>query len=228
MKPDLILIAAHQLKTPLSGLRWTFKMFLGGEVGKLTPEQKKLLEKGNEATEGMIILINDLLNMARLEKGKSIYNFQKHNFSLIAKNAAVSLLAAAKRKNIKIEMKFIPKEIWLVCDNATIKIAISNLVENAINYSSERKKVFISAAKKGNYVEFCVEDSGIGIPSYQRKNIFSKFFRGDNAARLQIGGSGLGLHITKKIIKDHGGKIRFESQENKGSKFFFSLPLAKN
>ncbi len=221
---ELILMAAHQLKTPLSGLKWVFKMFLEGDMGKLLPSQKNLLARGHEITESMIILVNDLLDIARLERGRPAHNFQKHNFSVLVKSVISSLAPDIKKKNIKIETKLLGKEIWLLCDSSTMKMAITNLVENAIKYSPERGKVIVSAAKKGNVLEFCVEDSGIGIPVSQQKKLFTKFLRGDNAVRMQIAGSGLGLYITKEIIKSHKGKIWFKSEEGKGSRFCFSMP----
>ncbi|PIQ69319.1 MAG: hypothetical protein COY22_02150 [Candidatus Tagabacteria bacterium CG_4_10_14_0_2_um_filter_40_13] len=224
-KSELILIAAHQLKTPLSGLKWVFKMFLEGDMGKLTPSQKNLLARGHEITESMIILVGDLLNIARLEKGRSARNFQKHNFTVLVKSVISSLASEIKAKNLKIETKMSSKEMWLFCDNSTIKMAITNLIENAIRYSSEGGKISISAAKKGNAIEFCAGDNGIGIPMSQQKKLFTKFLRGDNAVRMQIAGSGLGLYIAKEIVKNHKGKIWFKSEEGKGSRFYFSLPI---
>mgnify|MGYP001593673326 CR=1 FL=1 len=223
-KSELILIAAHQLKTPLSGLKWVFKMFLEGDMGKLASPQKNLLARGHEITESMIILVDDLLNIARLEKGRSAHNFQKHNFAVLAKSVISSLASDIKMKNLKVETKMPLKEMWLTCDSPTIKMAITNLIENAVRYSSEGGKVFVSAVKKGNAVEFCVRDNGIGIPNSQQKKLFTKFLRGDNAVRMQIAGSGLGLYIAKEIVKNHKGKIWFQSEEGKGSRFCFSIP----
>jgi len=223
-KSELILIAAHQLKTPLSGLKWVFKMFLEGDVGKLTTPQKNLLERGHEIIESMIILVDDLLNIARLEKGRSAHSFQRHNFAVLVKSVISSLASEIKIKGLKIETKMLLKETWLTCDSLTIKMAITNLIENAIRYSLKGGKISVSAAKKGNVIEFCVADNGIGIPVFQQKKLFTKFLRGDNAVRMQIAGSGLGLYITKEIVKSHKGKIWFQSEEGKGSRFFFSIP----
>lgn len=224
-KLEFVLVAAHQLKTSLSALKWVFKMFLDGDVGELTSEQKNLLTKGYEANESMITLVNDLLNAARLEKGKSIYNFQKHDFPALIKATTATFEEAAKRKNIDIKLDFPPEDILAVCDSETIKMAVSNFINNAINYSLEGGKITIRIEKREDSVELSIEDNGMGIPLSQQKKVFSKFFRGDNVVRRQIGGSGLGLNIAKRIIKDHGGKIWFKSQEDKGSTFYFSLPL---
>lgn len=226
-KLEIVLVTAHQLKTPLSALKWIFKMFLEGDAGSLTPEQLDLIKKGDEANEGMIVLVNDLLNAGRLEKKKPLYDFQRHNFPDLIKSVTSENSVAIKRKEINIEFKLLPKEIWLVCDASTVKMLLSNLIGNAIHYSSDGGKIAISVKEVGNFAEFSVADGGIGIPKCQQKEIFSKFFRGDNVLRLQKTGSGLGLYVAKKIVKDHGGKIWFESEENKGSKFYFTLPLKR-
>ena len=226
-KSEFVLVAAHQLKTPLSALKWVFKMLLEGEAGELTPEQINLLTKGHDANEGMIILVNDLLKVAQLEKGKDAYEFQKSDFIEIVKKAVSLFSEIARQKKIEIITELPQETLTILSDTSLLQMAVSNFIANAINYSFEGGKVTIKVLKKDNCLEFSVEDKGIGIPLSQQKKLFGKFFRGDNAVRLQIPGSGLGLYITKKIINGHGGKVWFESQENKGSKFYFNLPLEK-
>jgi len=226
-KSELILVAAHQLKTPLSALKWIFKMFLEGEAGKTTSEQTELLKKGDEATEGMITMINDILNAERMAKKKIVYDFKKNNFSEIAKEAISSFSGPAAKKNIGVELNFPTEDIYLVCDGPTIKIALENIIGNAVHYSPENGKITINVSKKNGSVEFSVKDNGIGIPLNQQKKIFCKFFRADNALKSQKTGSGLGLYMVKNIVKEHRGKIWFESEENKGSKFYISLGTSR-
>ncbi len=226
-KSELILVAAHQLKTPLSALKWIFKMFLEGETGQLTPEQMDLLKKGGEVTEGMIVMINDILNAERLAKKKIAYDFKKHNFSEIVKESVYSFSEATVKKNISIKLNLPTENIWLICDKATIKIALENLIGNAIHYSPEKSKILINVSKNDGSVRFSVKDEGMGIPSNQKKKIFQKFFRADNALRSQKTGSGLGLYAVKNIIKEHKGKIWFESEENKGSEFYILFNAAE-
>lgn len=225
-KSELILITTHQLKTPLSALKWIFKMFLDGDAGELTREQTELLKKGGEATEGMIVMVNDILNAERLAKKKVVYDFQRCNFSEIVEDAASSFYEAAAKKNIAIELNLPTEEIMLVCDKQTIKIAIESLIGNAIHYSPEKSKIAINVSQKNGLAEFSVKDDGMGIPLNQQRKIFRKFFRADNAVRSQKTGSGLGLYATKSILKAHKGKIWFESEENRGTKFYISLSTA--
>lgn len=226
-KSEFVLVAAHQLKTPLSALKWIFKILLEGEVGELTSEQQNLLMKGYEANENMITLVNDLLKVAQLEKGKKVYEFKKCDFKEVIKKSVSLFSEIAAKKKIEIEAILPKEETMILCDSSLLQMAISNFIANAINYSFEGGKVTVGVAKEEDRLKFCVEDRGIGIPLPQQKKIFSKFFRGDNVVRLQIAGSGLGLYITRRIIEDHGGKVWFESQENKGSRFYFNIPLTK-
>jgi signal transduction histidine kinase len=227
IKLEFVLIAAHQLKTPLSSLKWIFKMLLEGDLGRLTAEQKNLLAKGYEINEGMIILVNDLLNAARLEKGKNIYKFKRHNLSALIKSVVSSFSHAAEEKNITLKVDLPEDDLWMICDNSMVKMAVSNLIDNAIKYSFEGGKVAIGAAKKGKFIELFVSDSGVGIPSSQQRRVFKKFFRGGNITRFQVAGSGLGLHIAEKIMKAHGGRISFKSRENEGTVFLAIFPVKK-
>ncbi len=112
-------------------------------------------------------------------------------------------------------------------DPDKVKLVITNLIDNAVRYTSEKGKVVVSLEKNDNNIEVSVEDSGIGIPEDQKERIFTKFFRASNAVRTETEGSGLGLFICKNIIEAHDGEVWFESEEGKGSKFYFSLPIKK-
>lgn len=201
-------------------------MFLDGEAGQLTREQMELLKKGGEATEGMIVMVNDILNAERLAKNQIAYDFQKHDFIEIVKGAASFFDEATAKKNIAMELDFPAEKIIIVCDEPTMKIAIESLIGNAIHYSPEKSKIIISLCRKNGLAEFSIKDEGMGIPSGQQKKIFRKFFRADNAVRSQKTGSGLGLYAAKSIIKAHKGKIWFTSEENEGTKFYISLNAA--
>lgn len=225
-KSELILVAAHQLKTPLSALKWIFKMFLEGEAGRLAQAQVELLKKGSEVTERMIVMINDILNAERLAKKKIAYKFREYDFSEIVKEAVASFSEAAAKKNVGIELNLPTKNVWLICDKPTIKIVLENLIGNAIHYSLEKGKIVVNVLEKNGSIQCFVEDKGIGIPLSQKKKVFQKFFRADNALRSQRTGSGLGLYVAKNIVKEHKGKIWFESEENKGSKFYISFNTA--
>ena len=227
MKTEFVSISAHQLRTPLSAIKWTLKMFLDGDLGKITKEQREFLEKTYKSNERMINLINDLLNVTRIEEGRYLYRPVLADIVPICQSVIDSYKEEIEKKNLKFEFKK-PKELPKVrVDIEKISLAIQNLLENAILYNLPGGKVEISLKLKENKIEFSIRDTGIGIPKDQQKRVFTKFFRAPNAMRMETEGSGLGLFITKNIIEAHGGEIWFESEEGKGTTFYFTLPMAQ-
>ncbi|PIZ55762.1 hypothetical protein COY23_04255 [bacterium (Candidatus Torokbacteria) CG_4_10_14_0_2_um_filter_35_8] len=230
MKTEFVSISAHQLRTPLSAVKWTLKMILEGDLGKISKEQRTFLEKTYLSNERMINLINDLLNISRIEEGRFLYKIQKYDIVKLLERTIASLKEVALRK--KLDFKFFKPEKRIPdaeVDIEKISLVFQNMIENAIHYTSPGGKVYVNieyspAEKK---ILFFVKDSGIGISKNQRARVFSKFFRGSNAIKLETEGTGLGLFIAKNIIEAHGGKIWFKSQENKGTTFYFSLPIFK-
>ena len=227
MKTEFVSISAHQLRTPLSAIKWTLKMFLDGDLGELTKEQREFLEKTYQSNERMINLINDLLNVARIEEGRYLYRPVLADIVPICQSVIDSYKEEIEKKNLKFEFKR-PKELPKVrVDIEKISLAIQNLLENAILYNLPGGKIEISLKLKENKIEFSIKDTGIGIPKDQQRRVFTKFFRAPNAMRMETEGSGLGLFITKNIIEAHGGRIWFESEEGKGTTFYFTLPVAQ-
>jgi PAS domain S-box-containing protein len=227
MKTEFVSISAHQLRTPLSAIKWTLKMFLDGDLGKLTKEQREFLEKTYKSNERMINLINDLLNVARIEEGRYLYRPVLADIVPICQSVIDSYKEEIEKKNLKFEFKK-PKELPKVrVDIEKISLAIQNLLENAILYNLPGGKIEISLKLKENKIEFSIKDTGIGIPKELQRRVFTKFFRAPNAMRIETEGSGLGLFITKNIIEAHGGEIWFESEEGKGTTFYFTLPVAR-
>jgi PAS domain S-box-containing protein len=227
MKTEFVSISAHQLRTPLSAIKWTLKMFLDGDLGELTKEQREFLEKTYQSNERMINLINDLLNVTRIEEGRYLYRPVLADIVPICQSVIDSYREEIEKKKLKFEFKK-PKELPKVrVDIEKISLAIQNLLENAILYNLPGGKVEISLKLKENKIEFSIKDTGIGIPKDQQKRVFTKFFRAPNAMRMETEGSGLGLFITKNIIEAHGGEIWFESEEGKGTTFYFTLPVAQ-
>ena len=228
IKTEFVSVAAHQLRTPLSAIKWTLKMLLDGDVGELTPEQKDFLEKSYKSNERMIMLINDLLNVTRIEEGRYLYNPVLVEFEPIVESLLNSYEGEIKRKNLELKFQR-PKEKLpqVMLDTEKIKLALQNLIENAIKYTLPGGKISITLKRVKDSIEFSIKDTGVGIPKDQQHRVFTKFFRAANAMKLETEGSGLGLFITKNIIEAHGGKIWFESEEGKGTTFYFTLPIVQ-
>jgi len=226
LKSQFVSVAAHQLRTPLSIIKWSLCMLLDGEIGLLTNEQIEMLDKAQQTNERMIHLINDLLSVARIEEGRFMYRPKTVDMIELLEKIIESVQVLAKNKRVKFEFKKpIDKSSKVIkADIEKISLAIRNLLENAIFYTSPGGKVLLSVKRVNNDVLVSIKDSGIGIPNDQQKRVFNKFFRADNAVRMETEGTGLGLFITKNIIEAHQGKISFESEEGKGTTFKFSLP----
>lgn len=228
MKTEFVSLAAHQLRTPLSAIKWTLRMILDGDLGKITKEQEDFLNKTYQSNERMISLINDLLNVARIEEGRYLFKLVPVQVEELVRSTINIYKDEIKRKKITLDFQKpkirLPK---IQIDEEKIGLAIQNLIENALRYTNPGGRMTISLKGGIKEIELSVKDTGVGIPKEQQGRVFSKFFRGANVIRMEAEGSGLGLFITKNIIEAHGGRIWFNSEENKGAAFYFVLPLKK-
>jgi len=228
IKTEFVSLAAHQLRTPLSAIKWSLKMILDGDLGPLPKEQADFLHKALLSNERLIHLVNDLLDVTRIEEGRFIYKSEEKEIAKIVETVFNSYLDLAKEKEISLELEKLKDEFPLIrVDEEKIKLAVQNLIENAMIYTLPKGKVKVTMDIKNGDFFFSVQDTGIGIPKEVQERIFTKFFRASNAAKIDTEGSGLGLFITKNIIEAHGGKIWFESEEGKGTTFYFTLPVSK-
>lgn len=226
MKSEFVSIAAHQLRTPLSAIKWTLRLILDRDLGAISSQQAEILEKGYQSNERMINLVNALLNVARIEEGRFIYKFSEIPFVGLVRETVEGLEPVTKMKNIAIKLELPDgKDIKILGDNEKIKLVLQNLIENSINYSPVGSAVTISLKYDKMKITFVIADHGMGISKDQQSRVFTKFFRGNNAVKTETEGTGLGLFITKNIVESHGGKIWFESEEGQGSTFYFTLPL---
>ena len=228
LKTEFVSLAAHQLRTPLSAIKWTLQMLLDEDLGEITKEQREFIEKIYESNEKMIRLINDLLDVTRIEEGRYLYKPALTDLGTVVQSVINSFKDHIRQKGINLVFKKPDKNLPEVkMDVEKMKLAIQNILNNAVIYTHPGGQVTISLEGDKNKVEFRISDNGIGIPQDQQKRVFTKFFRGVNAVKMETGGTGLGLYITKNIIEAHGGKILFKSKEGKGSTFYFSLPCGE-
>ncbi|OGF26415.1 hypothetical protein A2331_05785 [Candidatus Falkowbacteria bacterium RIFOXYB2_FULL_34_18] len=227
LKSEFISIAAHQLRTPLSAIKWVIKMVLDGDVGKLNSEQEKLLFKGYQSNERIIGLVNDMLNVSRIEEGRFGYSFKQDNFEDALQDTIDNLETRIKNKSIKFIINKPAKIPLVYMDRQKMGLVLQNLLENAVKYTPEFGKIEIFFEVGIHFLKIKIKDNGVGIPKEDQKKLFSKFFRADNVIRMQTEGSGLGLFIVKNVIEKHGGEITFESKEGVGTTFIFTLPINK-
>jgi len=228
LKTEFVSITAHQLRTPLSAIKWTLRMLLDGDLGRITGEQKDFIRKTYYSNERMIKLINDLLNVTRIEEGRYLFKLVIADIEEICQPVMNSFKEEAERRKIKFQFRKPKKRLPRIrVDAEKLMLAINNLVDNAVRYTRPggEVRVSLSFTKAKKEINFSIKDTGIGIPEDQQDRVFNRFFRGTNALRMETRGTGLGLFITKNIIEAHGGRIWFESEQGKGTSFYFVLPV---
>lgn len=228
MKTEFLSVVSHQLLTPLSSEKWLLNMLIGQKIGPVNPEQKEYLELLKSNSDKAIKLINDLLNISRIEEERMMFDKKPFNISEAVKEVFSEQTPAAHAARISLQLTDeTDGKIMAIGDKVKIKIVIENFISNAIKYTKENGQIMVILKKEDNNVKLSVADSGVGIPASEKSLIFQKFFRSSNAKRYQTMGSGIGLYISKYMIEKLGGKMGFESEEEKGSVFWFILPTNK-
>lgn len=223
-KTEFIAVASHQLRTSLTGVSWALESL---SKQSLNEEQKELVNIAFHATTNFSKTVNDLLDVSKIEEGKFGYQFENVNIVDFIEETIVGVQDLAKQFGVKLYFQK-PEEPSIVVsiDSQKLGIVLFNLLDNAIRYNVANGQVTatVELVKNEPYVQISVKDTGVGIPADQINKIFTKFFRADNAVKFAPDGSGLGLYIAKNIIKRHGGEIRVESELNRGSTFYLTLP----
>ncbi|GAC1391818.1 MAG: hypothetical protein NVSMB46_05720 [Candidatus Saccharimonadales bacterium] len=225
MKSDFISIASHQLRTPLSAIQTYANMLIGGYQGELKPDQLDFMKIIISSVDRMNELINTLLDITRIETGKMTVVPESICLQSIISEIMTELEPSIKNKNLVLSTLISKKAIDTMTDKLLIKEAYTNLVTNAIKYTPAKGKIKISLTRKTGHAIFSVKDSGYGIPSELQDRIFSKFFRAQNILKKDTTGTGLGLYMVKAIATALDGDITFKSVQDKGSDFYFSIPI---
>ncbi len=228
MKSEFVSVASHQLRTPLSAIKWETELLLSKLKKGLNKKQLKNVENIDMLSARMVRLVNDLLDVARIEQKRLILRKEPVDLEKITQEIIDEMSIVAKSRNIEIVFNCGKNNPKVIGDSARLKMVVENLFNNSIKYTTNRGKIEIKIAKKDRSLVFNIKDNGVGIPEEQQKRIFDKFFRSDNIVKYQTDGTGLGLYISKNIIEQLGGKIWFQSVENLGSIFSFSLPINKD
>jgi signal transduction histidine kinase len=224
-KSEFISIASHQLRTPLTAIKGFISLLLEGSYGKINPTHREVMNKVYLSNERLIALVEDMLNLSRIESGRMEYNFEKIKMEEVAKEVYDTFVIRAKDKGLNFELKL--PEIPLpeaMTDRNKIREVVSNLVDNAIKYTLKgwvRLKLF----EKDGKIIVAIIDTGIGVPKEEMPYLFDKFSRGKDISRLNTGGTGLGLHVGKRMMEALHGRIWVESEgADKGSTFFIEVP----
>ena len=226
-KDEFISMASHQLRTPLTSVKGYVSMVLDGDVGKVSSQQRQLLEQAFTSSQRMVYLIADLLNVSRLKTGKFIIEPVQSQLADVVESEIGQLKEAVKVHNL--ELKFDkPANFPLInIDETKTRQVIMNFIDNAIYYTPAGGHIKVELTADDKAITFKVIDDGLGVPKAEQAHLFTKFFRAGNAKKARPDGTGLGLFMAKKVIVAQGGSLIFESEEGKGSTFGFILPLQK-
>lgn len=226
MKDDFVSLASHELRTPLTSIVGYVDLILGEDVGKINKEQKEFLEIISQNTHRLEALINDVLDIEKIESGRIKLKREKVNLIEIVEASVNTFKVMAENKNLKLEKEIKVPELEVLGDSNRLSQVLSNLLSNAIKYTKEGR-VKVAAQAKGRFASVTVEDTGLGMRQEDLRNIFSRFFRSEDSYVKKTTGSGLGLSIAKATIERHNGDMQVESKLGVGSRFEVILPLLK-
>ncbi|EKD43999.1 MAG: two component system histidine kinase, partial [uncultured bacterium] len=223
-KTEFLSIASHQLRTPLSILKGYIELIKDGGYGKVTKGTVEVLNNMDESNEHLIKMVDDFLNISRLEQGRTKYVFADFDITHLIDGIVFELKKKAEDKNLVLE--WLQKEPFhLVGDEEKIRHVIFNFVDNAAKYTNEGT-IKVAIEKSDNGLKVTVRDHGFGFDKIDEANFFQKFYRGENVKGTNVTGTGLGLFVCKKFIEAHGGKVWAHSPGlGQGSEFGLWLPL---
>lgn len=227
-KSEFVSLASHQLKTPLTSIKWLSEMLVAEGAEPLTSKQEEYVKNIKSSARQMVELVNDLLNMSRIELGTLAITLSDFNIDTLVRDVAREQEHAAAQRKITVNLTSDPSFPTLHADEKLVRMMLQNLLSNAIKYSREGGTVdyilsLVSVPKDTIYLT--VKDSGIGIPESERDKVFQRLYRASNAQKLVPDGTGLGLYVIKIVLARAGGSITFESEEGKGTTFFVSMPV---
>ena len=224
MKSEFISIVSHQLRSPLSNLKWAIELLMSGRLGKVEEKQTEYFHILKENSARMHELISDLLVISRMETAGFFSKKTPFSLTELTKEIIERFSVFAKSSNISIVLDSRERTSDVIANSNHIQLVVENFLDNAIRYVKQSGDIKIKIEDRNGKIYFEIKDNGVGIPNDDQKYIFQKFFRAKNVMKYQTQGSGLGLYIAKNIIEKSNGKIGFKSKENEGSTFWFTLP----
>lgn len=227
LKDEFIGIVSHQLRTPATGVKQYINLLLEGYADPLSPSQKVFLEKAHESNDRQLRIIDDLLQVARVDSESFRLEKQKVDIGDLLKDVVDDQVEHLKESRQKIDFKKPARKVTINADPDRLRQAFENIVDNAINYSFAGKKTVIGFTEDDESVKVAFVDQGVGINRNDFNKLFVKFSRIPNPLSVAVGGSGLGLYWANKVIKMHGGSIKVKSAPDKGSTFTVTLPKNK-
>jgi two-component system sensor histidine kinase/response regulator len=227
MEENFITMVSHQLRSPLIAIQQYFEVILAGMAGKVDKKQKEMLLRARERIEGLLNVINDWLDVARLDSGQIVDKLKSIPLKKIIKKIIEDLKPLAQQSDISVEFEPSCESDLVSGDGETLEQVFYNLITNAIIYNKPDGRVVVTIKRNKDFIAAEIQDTGIGIAEEHLPFIFDQFYRGSRREDQKIKGTGLGLSIAKKIVDSHGGTIKVSSELGKGSTFTVLLLKAE-
>jgi signal transduction histidine kinase len=225
-KSDFISAVSHELRTPLTSIKGYSSILITGKIGEIPNAVKERLEKINKHSDSLVALINDLLDISRIESGKADLKFKYHSLKILTDNIEDLLTPQFKEKSITFQ-RHIPEDLPKVfIDEGQIERVFINLIGNAIKFTPPQGVITVSAVESDQLVAVSVADTGIGLKKEELEKLFSEFYRVENEINQNVKGTGLGLSLIKRIVEAHNGTISVKSKFGEGAVFSFTLPTS--
>ena len=225
LKSEFVSLVAHEIRSPINSILMQHKVIMDGLAGDLTPKQKEILGRTSEKLLGLVEMASELLDLSKIESGLFTQEKERINLAELLSDQVAFHQAAAGKKNIALTLEPASPTLSVLANRRNMEEVFSNLIVNAIKYSPEGARVTVSAGIEGDSVLVKVRDTGFGIPQPDLAKIFQRFYRVKNERTRMIIGTGLGLPIVKSIVEAHNGRIKVESELEKGSTFSVYLPV---
>jgi two-component system phosphate regulon sensor histidine kinase PhoR len=222
MKSDFVSFVTHQLRTPLSGIKWMLELARDAQE---PDEVDSYVQDARESADRLISLVNDLLDVSRLESGKLQVSLELVDVPALTKSVLddVAMLVREKGHQLVVDISPVPE---IVADRQLLRQVILNLVSNAIKYTPAKGRIDVRIAQEDRSLNWSIRDSGIGISKASQARLFEKFYRAENALTIDTEGTGLGLYLVRLIVERFGGQVMCDSQEGCGTTFSVTLPPA--
>ena len=228
LKEEFVATVSHELRTPLTSIRGALGMLVAGLAGELGADARSLLEIAHNSTERLVRLINDLLDIEKLESGRLSLRMEPLSLRQVLEQAVAQNAAYAREFGVSIEARLPPADAWVRGDPDRLAQVLANLLSNAVKHSPTGGVVELRAQRAGGMLEIGVRDHGAGIPEDFRSRVFERFSQADGSDVRRRGGTGLGLAITRSLVEQHGGTIGFETPEGGGTRFHVRLPAIQH
>lgn len=217
-KSEFISIAAHQIRTPLSALRWSQQMLIDGDLGELNVQQRDILIQAQQSVLRLVNLVNNLLEVEHLELKTEQKPTILLDLNILVKEAYADFLNSAVEKGVTLNLQLAQTPALILADAVAVKDVLINVIDNAIKYTLKGGSVTVKVAVAESVI-VSITDTGIGIPQSYWDKLFKRFSRAENAKKVNADGSGLGLYIVLKIMESFGGAVTVVSTEGVGSTF---------